>query len=68
MTKPAVTLLLGTGLLAARIQSTFGGGDKDSGLFYAPGECFSDNIDLLTRYDALLCDKITFLRTPTVKA
>ena len=55
--------------MAARIQSTFGGGGKDSGLFYAPGECFSDNIDLLTRYDALLCDKITanFYAPPLLK-
>ena len=59
MTKPAVTLVLGTGLLAARIQDTFGGGGKESGLFYAPGVTLSDNFDLLTSYDTLLCDKIT---------
>ena len=58
MTKPAVTLVLGTGLLAARVQDTFGGGGAGSGLYYAPGSTFSESIDLLTRYDPLLADKI----------
>ena len=42
MTKPAVTLVLGTGLWAARIQDIFGGGGKESGLFYAPSATFID--------------------------
>ena len=59
MTKPAVTLTLGTGLLAARMQDTFGAGGEDSGLFYAPGATFAQAIDLLTRYDPHIATKIT---------
>jgi hypothetical protein len=59
MTKPAVTLTLGTGLLAARVQDTFGAGGADSGFFYAPGSTFAHSIDLLTRYDAQIAKKIT---------
>ena len=58
MTKPAVTLTLGTGLLVARVQDTFGRGGEGSGLYYAPGSAFSTSVDLLTRYDPLLADKI----------
>ena len=68
MTKPAVSLTLGTGLLASRVQDTFG----YAGLYYAPGEVFSQSIDLLTRYNPQIGRKITsefyspsFLR-PTV--
>ena len=59
MTKPAVTLTLGTGLLFARVQDTFGSGGKRSGLYYAPGSTLSTSVDLLTRYDPLLVDKIS---------
>ena len=57
-TKPAVTLVLGTGLLAAQVQDPFGGGGPGSGLDHAPGSTFNESIDLLTRYDPLLADKI----------
>ena len=57
--KPASTLALGTGLLVARVQDTFGGGSKESGLHYAPGSAFAHSVDLLTRYDRLLARKIT---------
>ena len=58
MTKPAVTLVLGTVLLAARVQDTFGGGRPESSLYYAPGFTFNESIDLLTRYTPMLADKI----------
>ena len=57
MTKPAVTLVLGTGLLAAKFQETFGGVGTGSGLYYAPGPTFSASIDILTRYDPYLAYK-----------
>ena len=59
MTKPAVTLELGTGLLVARVQDTFGGGGADSGLYFAPGAIFADSIDLMTRYNPQIAQKIT---------
>ena len=54
----AVTLVLGTDLLAARVKDTFGGGGAGSGLYYAPSSTFSESINLLTLYDQLLADKI----------
>ena len=60
MTKPAISLTLGTGLLVARVQDTFGGGGEDSGLFYAPGATFSQSIDLMTRYNPQIAQKILF--------
>ena len=57
-TKPAITLELGVGLLVARIQETFGGGSEDSGLHYAPGDLFKHSVDLLTRYDRKIAEKI----------
>ena len=55
MTKPAVSLTLGTGLLASRVQDTFG----YSGLYFAPGEKFSQSIDLMKRYNPQIAQKIT---------
>ena len=57
-TKPAMTLELGVGLLVARVQETFGGGSEESGLHYAPGDLFKHSIDLLTRYDRKIAEKI----------
>ena len=57
-TKPAITLELGVGLLVARIQETFGGGSEDSGLHFAPGDLFKHSVDLLTRYDRKIAEKI----------
>ena len=56
--KPAVTLTLGTGLLVGTVQDTFGGGAEGSGLHYAPGELFSQSVDLLTRYNKFVMTKI----------
>ena len=57
-TKPAITLELGVGLLVARVQETFGGGSEDSGLHFAPGDLFKHSVDLLTRYDRRIVEKI----------
>ena len=59
MTKPSFSLTLGTGLLVAQVQDTFGAGREDSCLFYAPGATFSQSIDLLTRYNPQIATKMT---------
>ena len=57
--KSAVTLTLGTDLLVARVQDTFGVGSRESGHHYAPGAAFARSFNLLTCYNRSLASKIT---------
>ena len=52
--RAGVELDMGPGLTVSRIQEIFG----NKGLFYAPGTLFSESVDLLTRYDPHLRQKI----------
>ena len=52
--KAAVQLDLGAGLIINRVQELFG----YKNLHYAPAACFETNVDLLTRYNPRLLDRI----------
>ena len=52
--KASLQLDMTAGLIVSRVQETFG----NDGLFHAPGQLFSGNVDLLTRYDPGLLSKI----------
>ncbi|MCP4482174.1 MAG: hypothetical protein GY817_05220, partial [bacterium] len=52
--KAAVQLDLGAGLTCSRVQEMFG----YANLYYAPGALFADCVDLLTRYDPRLLERI----------
>ena len=55
--KPSATLDLSTSLIVSRVQDLWS--PHMDNLFYAPGETFLQNVDLLTRYQPNLATKIT---------
>ena len=55
--KPSATLDLSTSLIVSRVQDLWA--PHMDNLFFAPGETFSQNVDLLTRYQPNLATKIT---------
>ena len=55
--KPSATLDLSTSLIVSRVQDLWA--PHMDNLFFAPGDTFSQNVDILTRYQQNIATKIT---------
>ena len=55
--KPSATLDLSTSLIVSRVQDLWA--PHMDNLFFAPGDMFSQNVDILTRYQQNMATKIT---------
>ena len=55
--KPSATLDLSTSLIVSRVQDLWA--PTMDNLFFAPGDTFSQNVDILTRYQQNIATKIT---------